>query len=59
LALKKAIVLFEGSQAAHVRPTDTSGVKMKMSIEHCWNDTDRKKAEVLRKQTVQVLLCPP
>jgi len=32
--------LFKGSQALPTCPSDESIVKMKMSVEHCWNDTD-------------------
>jgi hypothetical protein len=33
--------ILEGSQASPACPSDTSSVKMKMGMEHWWNDTDR------------------
>jgi hypothetical protein len=39
----KNVSLFEGSQAAPTFLSDKSSFKMKMSMEHWWNDSDNGK----------------
>jgi hypothetical protein len=40
-AMQKNIALSEGSMASPACPSDKSSIKVKMSTEHLWNDTDR------------------
>jgi hypothetical protein len=41
--IKSSIPLLEVSQDFPTFPPDRSSIKMKMSMEHWWNDTDRGK----------------
>jgi hypothetical protein len=46
ISLSKA--LFKGAEASAACPSHNNGVKIKKSMEHCWNDTEggqRKKLE--------------
>jgi hypothetical protein len=56
--VKCSIALFEdcrGSPAC----LDTVSIKMQMSMEHGWNDTDRGKNELFGTKLVTLRLCPP
>lgn len=37
---RKSVVLFEGSLDSPSRPSENSTVKIKMCVEHWWNNTD-------------------
>ena len=39
----KSFVFFEGFKTSLACPSDKSGIEMKMSIEHSWNNADRGK----------------
>ena len=41
------------SQASPACPSDKSSVKIKMSMEHWWNDTDKRKRMCLKKNLSQ------
>jgi len=41
--------LFEGFQASPARPSHKSSIKMKISTEHWWNDTERGKLKCWEK----------
>jgi hypothetical protein len=41
--IRKNNVLFAGSQASPACPSDKISIKVKMSMEHWWNDTDKGK----------------
>ena len=51
--------MFDGSQASVACPADNSSIKMKMSVEHWWKDTDRVPKYWEKKKYVPVPLCPP
>jgi hypothetical protein len=40
--VRESVVLFEGSLSSPACPSDKSCVEMQMSVEHWWNDADRK-----------------
>jgi len=40
--IPKSIALFDGFQASPICLSDKIYVKLKMSMDHWWNDTDRK-----------------
>jgi hypothetical protein len=40
---------FEDCQALPICCLDKSSTKMKVSMWHCWNDTDKKKTKYLEK----------
>jgi hypothetical protein len=42
-------LFLEGSHASPVCPSGKSNMWMKMSMEHCWNDTDKGKLKYLEK----------
>jgi hypothetical protein len=41
--------LFKGAQASPSCPSDNSGIKIKVSVEHCWNDIGRGKRKNLEE----------
>jgi hypothetical protein len=45
----RTLLLFENSHASPACPSDRSRMKVKMSMEHWWNDTDRKKPKCWRQ----------
>jgi hypothetical protein len=55
--IRKGTALLMISQASHACPSDTSSIKMKMSMQHWLNDADRKK--ILEENPVSVPLFPP
>jgi hypothetical protein len=40
--IPKIFAMFDGSQASPICPSDDSSIKVKMKMEHWWNDTDGK-----------------
>jgi hypothetical protein len=50
--------LFEGPQASPAYPSDKRSTRMKMSMEHRWNNTDGGEPEVLGQKPVPVILRP-
>jgi hypothetical protein len=51
--------LFKGAQASPARPSDNSGIKVMVGVEHCWNDSDGGKRKILGGKTVPMRFCPP
>ena len=41
--ISKSVVLLDGSQASPACPSVKTDIKLKMSMEHWWNGTDRGK----------------
>ena len=39
--IRKGTALFEGSHTLPACPSDKSGIKMKISMEHYWNGTEK------------------
>jgi hypothetical protein len=56
--IRKGVALFDGSQASPACPYE-SNMKVKMSVQHWWNDTDRRKPEIGGEKLVSLPLCPP
>jgi hypothetical protein len=50
---------FGCSPLSPARPSDNSIIYMKMSMKHCWNDSDRRKPNLLGENSVPLSLCPP
>jgi hypothetical protein len=42
----KSFAFFEGFKTSPACPFDKSGIEIKVSIEHSWNDTDRGKRNI-------------
>jgi hypothetical protein len=49
----KNIALLEGSQPSAACPSDTNGIKLRMSMERWWNDTDRRRPKYSQKYLSQ------
>jgi hypothetical protein len=50
------ISLFADSQVSSDFVSDKSSIKVKITMEQCWNDTDKYKIEVLEENPVTVIL---
>jgi len=44
--------VWEGSKVPPVCPSDKNSIKMKMSMEHWWNDTDRGKLKYWERNII-------
>jgi hypothetical protein len=51
--IRKRIILFGGFRSWLSCPTDTSSIKMKMSVGHWWNYTDKGKLNYSEKNLFQ------
>lgn len=56
--IQQGTALFQGSQTLPICP-DKSYIKMKMSTQHRWNNTDTHKMGVTRKKPVPLPIFPP
>ena len=54
--IRKSIYFFENSHALPICPSDKSSIKIKMSVEHWRNDTDRGKPEALEEKPIPMPL---
>lgn len=45
--------LFKGAQASAACPSDNGGVRIKVRMEHCWNDTGGGKRKKLEESLSQ------
>ena len=52
--IRKSIAFFKNSHDLPICPSDKSSMKVKMSVEHWRNDTDRGEPEVLEEKPVAV-----
>jgi hypothetical protein len=51
--IRESITFFENSHDLRICPSDKSSIKMKMSVEHWRNDTDRGIREALEENLFQ------